>query len=111
MQPEYSAPTTRRGTRRLRDDGLSCLAIIKIIPRLTFAAGLALARPLRSATDMADHVVVVSRFAHLIPLILLVAERNHRLVQLLEFFIFLGNFGKQLVCCLERDIQNVRRER
>src|SRR3954452_11537039 len=60
---------------------------------------------------MADHVVVVRRFAHLVPLILLVAKRNHRLVQRLELFIFLGNLGKQLVGCLERSIENVGRER
>jgi hypothetical protein len=42
----------------------------------------------RSAADPADHVIVVGGFADLIPLILLVAERGHRIIQLLEFCIF-----------------------
>src|SRR6185295_10705111 len=63
------------------------------------------------AADPPDHVIVVSGFADLMPLILLVAECNRRIVQRLEFCVLRRNFGKQLIGRLERRIQYVGRKR
>src|SRR3954471_5753810 len=60
-----------------------------------------------SAADPPDHVIVVGGFADLMPLVLLFAERDRRIVQRFEFCVLCRNLGKQLIGRLERRVKNV----
>src|SRR4051812_38122308 len=64
-------------------------------------------RRLRSGTDPPDHVIVVGGLADLVPLILLVPERDHRIVQGFDLGIFRRYVGKQLIRRLERRVEDV----
>ena len=63
------------------------------------------------AVALADHVVVVSGLADLVPRVLLVAERDHRIVELLEHGVLGRDFGKQLVRRVERGVEDLKSRR
>src|SRR5690349_1483086 len=64
-----------------------------------------------SATNLADHVAVVGSLADLIPLDLLVAERDHGIIELLEPLVLARKLGKELGGRLVRGVENFGRER